>query len=258
MTTNSEFDRFADAIAALPAHFSSSVPLPECLKMAEDRHLSMYYAPFDHVQHTARIVVVGITPGRQQALEAIGVARRLIHDGADTISILSKAKATASFAGPMRQNLISLLDSVGLPHRLGIRSSAELWGPRNDLVHFTSALRYPVFEENKNFGGSGLVRSRFLLGQVDSWFASEVQELSGALFLPLGAASLSACGYLLGKGIMREEQVLRGLPHPSGANAERIAYFLGRKPKDLLSAKTCAASIDTGRDLALQRVASWR
>jgi hypothetical protein len=31
--------------------------------------------------------------------------------------------------------------------------------------------------------------------------------------------------------------VLVGLPHPSGANAERIAFFLGRKAQHALSGR---------------------
>lgn len=37
------------------------------------------------------------------------------------------------------------------------------------------------------------------------------------------------------------------LPHPSSASGERIAYFLGRKPKGLLSVKTNAARLDIAR-----------
>ena len=43
---------------------------------------------------------------------------------------------------------------------------------------------------------------------------------------------------------VRGEQVLAGMPHPSGANAERIAYFLGLKPKHAQSAKTDSAKLD--------------
>ncbi|WP_303045736.1 hypothetical protein [Turicimonas muris] len=39
--------------------------------------------------------------------------------------------------------------------------------------------------------------------------------------------------------------MLPQIPHPSGANAERIAYFLGKKKKEDLSAKTNPDKIDT-------------
>lgn len=37
------------------------------------------------------------------------------------------------------------------------------------------------------------------------------------------------------------------IPHPSGANAERIAYLLGQKPRDRLSAKTDPTRLDAAR-----------
>ena len=52
---------------------------------------------------------------------------------------------------------------------------------------------------------------------------------------------------LIQQGKLNAERVLKGLPHPSGANAERISYFLGRKAKEDLSAKTNAAQIDSVR-----------
>ena len=40
------------------------------------------------------------------------------------------------------------------------------------------------------------------------------------------------------QGVIQRNQILAGMPHPSGANAERIAFFLGEKAKKDLSAKT--------------------
>ena len=37
------------------------------------------------------------------------------------------------------------------------------------------------------------------------------------------------------KARLDRNRVLTGLPHPSGANAERIAFFLGRKERQALS-----------------------
>nr|WP_303036931.1 hypothetical protein [Turicimonas muris] len=47
------------------------------------------------------------------------------------------------------------------------------------------------------------------------------------------------------KGTEYEKNLLPQIPHPSGANAERIAYFLGKKKKEDLSAKTNPDKIDT-------------
>jgi len=49
--------------------------------------------------------------------------------------------------------------------------------------------------------------------------------------------------------------VLSGLPHPSGANAERIAFFLGRKPKEALSTKVRPEQVIAARTELKAKVA---
>jgi hypothetical protein len=39
-------------------------------------------------------------------------------------------------------------------------------------------------------------------------------------------------------GLLDHSHVLAGIPHPSGANAERVAVFLGRKDPSLASRQT--------------------
>jgi len=45
------------------------------------------------------------------------------------------------------------------------------------------------------------------------------------------------------------------LPHPSGANAERIAYFIGGKPRARLSVKVDPDKLDAAREQALRAIA---
>ena len=47
--------------------------------------------------------------------------------------------------------------------------------------------------------------------------------------------------WLTDQGLFRPGQVLSGLLQPSGANAERVAHFLGRKQASHLFAKTNAS-----------------
>ena len=251
------FERFAPLIRDLPPSFNDALPLPAGLHLARDADLDVYYAPFDHIAAEAKIVLVGITPGRVQAIEAISVARRELLAGSDAKLAASRAKVAASFAGPMRTNLVNLLDAVGVAERLGIGSTASLWAGDAHLVHFTSALRYPVFARGKNFAGAGITSNPFLRAQVEAYFGAECRTLPKALFVPLGTAVEQACDLMIAKGVLSTSQVLRGLPHPSGANAERIAYFLGRKPRHALSAKTRAETLDAGRARAIQCVAGW-
>ena len=55
--------------------------------------------------------------------------------------------------------------------------------------------------------------------------------------VPLGPKVGDAVEFAAGKAGLDRNQVLAGVPHPSGANAERIAFFLGRKARQALSPK---------------------
>lgn len=141
-------------IAATEADIYADVTLGGRLLMGQSGVLSMSYAPFDHVEIGARLVLVGITPGAQQARNALVEARRKLIEGNDLASVLKAAKTFASFSGPMRTNLIKMLDMIGLNDWLEVSTTAEVWDRRHDLVHFTSALRYPVFVNGRNYSGS--------------------------------------------------------------------------------------------------------
>ena len=73
-----------------------------------------------------------------------------------------------------------------------------------------------------------------------------MKALPDVLWVPLGSKVeqvLEACG----RTLPTPPAILGGLPHPSGANAERIGYFLGRKHRAALSRKTDPEAIDRGR-----------
>lgn len=93
----------------------------------------------------ARVVIVGITPGRQQMRNALLEAHRILKSGASDDAAIEGAKVFASFSGPMRSNLVALLDHIGLNRLIGVTTTASLWDADAHQVHFTSALRYPVF-----------------------------------------------------------------------------------------------------------------
>jgi hypothetical protein len=253
----SRFEEFASIIKALPDTFALEQPLPKSLRLETEGALSVFYAPFDHLSEEAKIVLVGITPGRAQAIEALTHARAFLRRGASCADASAQAKNAASFAGPMRSNLVAMLDHVGVASRLGLQTTAQLWSTHTSLVHFTSSLRYPVFDAQKNYSGTRLIKQSILRSQVDRYFVSECKSLNNALFVPLGPAALSACDYACSRGALRAAQVLRGMPHPSGANAERVAYFLGRKSRAALSGKTRPDTIDDGRSTAMRCVEAW-
>jgi len=85
-----------------------------------------------------------------------------------------------------------------------------------------------------------------------TYFGEEARSLRDALFVPLGDKVAQALRLLAREGILVGDRILDGLQHPSGANAERIAYMPERKPKAALSPKTRAEVIDAAR-AALRR-----
>lgn len=142
--------RFREAVCSYQpgqkAHLSAYEPLAIDSCAIGGRAVQSVYAPFDHVNTSARIAIVGMTPGHHQALKAIEVAQHELNRGATLENAARAAKVHASFSGePMRTNLVRMLDQIGVARLLDLDSTAELWGAASHLAHFTSVLRYPVF-----------------------------------------------------------------------------------------------------------------
>ncbi|WP_422449132.1 MULTISPECIES: hypothetical protein [unclassified Endozoicomonas] len=248
------FEQFSNTLKNI--NIEKKGTLPESLKLFDTGKLSSYYAPFDYINKQAKVVICGITPGMQQAVLALEEAKAKLNNGHSLTNAKLAAKETASFGGPMRANLIRMLDNIGLPEKLGIQSAADLFGSRKDLVHYTSALRYPIFVNGKNYSGTpSMLKTPILKQMVDDCLANEVQQLSPeTLFIPLGSKVEEVLRYLVKREVLREQQLLSGMPHPSGANAERISYFLGEKEKHLLSIKTNPDIIDTSKAQILRTI----
>lgn len=250
------FNRYAPAILkASEADLRADVTLGGALLIDQDGPIAINYAPFEHIQKGAKLVIVGITPGAQQATNALLELRRCLKAGATEAEALVAAKVFASFSGPMRANLVALLDHIGVQRVLGIDSCATLWDSNSALVHFTSALRYPVFVDGANFNRQRPIFSTpALIRLVDDCLAEEAEALSTAFWVPLGPVATEAVEWVARKGLLSRSRVLSGLPHPSGANAERIAYFLGRKRREDLSSKTNADALDAMRSVLMAQV----
>jgi hypothetical protein len=248
------FDRFRDIILDTdPDAIGAPGAIPSSFLLAGAGPLSAHYIPFDYVNEHARVVVVGITPGFAQWKNAVREARRQLALGAPEHELLRAAKYTGAFSGAIRPNLVALLDSVGLQRWLGIASCATLFGADAHLMHVTAALRHPIFVDGANYNGANpnMVTTPLLQSQLLDYFALEAAQLPDAVFVPLGPKVGQALSRLALRGILDEGRILHGIPHPSGANAERIAYFLGRKEKSTLSSRTNGARIDADR-LALR------
>ncbi len=228
----------------------------DALLLARDGRLSQHWGPFDHTPRTARLAIVGITPGREQKTNALRAFQQALQRGHDINFALRHAKLVGSFSGPMRTNIVQMLDSIGIHRLFGVASCAALFDPAHELVHFTSALRYPVFVEGENYNGNpDMLRTPFLRDMIETYLAAEVRVLPDALWLPLGPKPTAALQHLVSLGVLPASRVLEGMPHPSGANAERIKFFLGLKPRAELSRKTRPDLIERARATLLAQVA---
>lgn len=240
----------------LGASTIATLPDADALRLGREGRFSVSYAPFDHVETGARLVIVGITPGMTQARNAAVAALRALNRGADLETALREAKATGAFSGPIRGNLLRMLDAIGLSRLVGVDSMAEAFRHGSGLVHLTSALRYPVFHDGKNYSGTpSMLRQSMLRGIVERHLAEEAGLLPNALWLPLGPQPAAALDHLVSRGSLDPRQILKGLPHPSPANNERIQVFLGEKDPAQASAKTNAARLLAALDALRDQVA---
>ncbi len=246
----SKLQEYADTIKALDMNrIALEQQLPKELLMDQDGKLSIYYAPFDYANHDAKVAIVGITPGMTQAVNALRAAYGSLRDGNTLEETTREAKRYASFSGPMRSNLVNMLDGFGINQWLGIESADSLFKEHNHLVHTCSALKYPVFVDGKNYNGTPKMTRHLLLRRyLLTYFAEEVRAMPEAIFIPLGEKVAEAFRLLIDQGVIDKERVLIGFQHPSGANSERIAYLLKRKARNLLSKKTNADKIDQDRE----------
>lgn len=255
------FDQYANTIRNLSAaELAGGGDLDKKMLLAREGALSVCYSPFEFVNSMAKVVVVGITPGRQQMVNAIKEARRQLDNGADAIKTLISAKQTGAFSGPMRNNLVSVLDAVGIHDWLGITSTSGLFGSASNLVHTTSVLRNPVFVNGKNNynGKPAIAKTPFLLDQLMNGLGRDVAQLQNAVFVPMGPVAEGGLQLLASKGLIRGERIIGGLPHPSPANSERILYFSGQKVRSALSVKTNPDKLDMARDVARRRISGLR
>lgn len=257
MTNQTLFAQYAETIQNLDlSKINDVATLPATLEIARDGNLSIHYIPFDYVNPDAKLVLVGITPGFTQLRNALHEAQKQLRSGADNTTALIATKKTGAFSGAMRPNLVAMLDHLKVNEWLGIQTCDSLFGKDAHMVQTTSALRYPVFVGGENYNGSpNMTRHHLLRKHLAENFAKEIQMLKNAVLVPLGPKVSEAMEFLAKEGIIDSSRILEGMPHPSGANAERIAYFLGKKEKSHLSVKTDAIKLDEAKSALIKKIA---
>lgn len=216
-----------DVVAALDPVAATD---PRLLLWA-DGALSVYYAPWDWVNITAKVMLVGITPGAHQAAVALREAQACLRAGCSSEQTLRRAAAAGSFSGPMRTHLVTMLDGVGLADALGVDSAARLFDTHHHLAALCSAIDYPVFVHGENYNGASppLARHPVLRSLVRASLGARLAMTPDALVVPLGKAAQAAVALLAADRLVDPDRLLTGFPHPSGGNGHRVQQYAANR-----------------------------
>ncbi|MDZ4992491.1 hypothetical protein GNF80_05815 [Clostridium perfringens] len=203
----------------------------------KEGNIEIYYAPHnEYINPKAKVFIVGITPGFNQMSTAMATARKELEVSDDIKEIQYKCKVAGRFSGNLRKNIISMLNEIELNKVLEIEDCSELFGEKDYLLHTVSLIPYSVFVKKANYTGHTpkLIKSDFLMKYVYDNFLSEIKSLDdfeNILLIPLGKAVEEVLCKLKEEGFISERQILKGFPHPSGANVNRIPQLNENKDR---------------------------
>lgn len=207
--------------------------LVENLLLAKDGPVEMYYAPHnEYVNRQAKVVLVGITPGWTQMELAYRTLIQSMQTGMTYEEACKEAKMAARFAGSMRINLITMLESLGVHLRLGLDKAEDLFDTQCSLLHTTSLLKHPVFVFGQNYNGHRppLISNDFLYKKAADSFPEEIGLLDDPLIIPLGKSVELMLRQLTEQFNGIPGKFVWGFPHPSGANGHRLKQFESATP----------------------------
>jgi hypothetical protein len=216
--------------------------------------IEVFYAPFEYLNPQARVVLVGITPGPTQMVEANNEARRALLAGSTHQDAIRQAKKVGAFSGKtLRTNLVNQLNHWGVHEWLGLENSSELFDTSRPLVHTTSLLRFPVFVSGQDYRGNpDMTKHPMLRKFLLDHFITEVAALSQAVFVGLGPQVQKVLESLTGQGLLAPERVINGMLHPSGNCTYRIQYLTGDR-KGSVPHATNPVPYDAGRSAFRKR-----
>lgn len=230
---------YKDKIKKLPVKdkYNKNELLINDLLIDKKEELEIYYSPHnEYINLDARVFIVGITPGFQQMSTAIATARRELENSDNIKEIQYKCKKAGRFSGSLRKNLIGMLDKIELNKSLKIENCSQLFEEKDYLLHTFSLIPYAVFVKGKNYSGHTpkLIRSEFLMKYIYENFICELKALNNLdkiLIVPLGRSVEEVLYKLCENKIINEKQILKGFPHPSGANVNRLVQLEENKEK---------------------------
>ena len=236
---------YEDVIKTLPIKdkYVKDELLTDDFLIEREGNIEIYYAPHnEYLNAKAKVFIIGITPGFQQMSTAISTARKELELGTDIEEIQYKCKVAGRFSGGLRKNIISMLDDIKLNDALNINSCSSLFEDKDYLLHTVSLIPYPVFVKKQNYSGHTpkLLKSEFLMKYVYDNFIKELKDIENfkdILIIPLGKAVEEVLYKLSEEGIINTSQILKGFPHPSGANVNRVIQLEENKENLIMQIK---------------------
>jgi hypothetical protein len=219
-----------------------------------------FFAPFDSVNDSADVVLIGITPGKRQAIDALLTLRSALKNGKPVADAAARAKQVASFNGEMRDVAAVLMDYFRLNDVFGVEKSAMLFDKMAHRTHNTSVLRYSVLEwktVNKkgsktsgwfNYGGDDKIFKRpFMRKMIEEKLVPELQLFPNAWLVPFGPTPAFVLDELVRKGVIGGDRVLAGLNHPSGSQWNRHNCQMDRVDHSTCSPNVGCAKVQAAR-----------
>ena len=219
----------------------------------DEKQISVYYAPFDNFNASARVIFVGITPGASQMSRAWVAAKQASRMGTEVSTAISEVKRVSSFndkRGQMRPNLYKQIEHWRIHKFLGLPSGRSLFEEGWPLVHATSLVAFPTFKAGANYVGSpSPLQHPFLFQVIREQLLQEFKKLESAIIFPLGPKVASVIQALQQQGLITQ-RIAYGLLHPSGNNTYRINYLTGPRNSGPPHA-TSVKEYDSGRSTFL-------
>jgi hypothetical protein len=206
----------------------SSIDPTEFL-IGKDGAYSVSYTPFEHSNASARLALVGISPGPKQMNCAYRTAAALLARSVPPDAILATVKRNCAFIG-MRNSINELLNHFNIPSLIGISDAATLWTNDFELFEPTSIIPNGAFRNGTPFAGplKAVLRSPLLRAEFEENFIPSIRSLSGeTLYVAMGPTVAEALHLCARHGVISTDQLIGCIPHTSGASGSQRKYFLG-------------------------------
>jgi hypothetical protein len=199
------------------------------LRFYQDQRIEVWFSPMGELIRDAKLWILGITPGWRQMQIAYSAAADALGKGQSRTDAVAQSKPNVAFAGTMRSNLVAMMDQIGFPESFAVQSSRELFG--SPLLRTGSVLKYPVFRGGKNYTGATpqATKHPVLMEMIELVLRNEIRATSDCLILPLGESVERVLDHVVQARALDDKRILRGLPHPSGANGHRHRLFAEHK-----------------------------